>query len=242
MHQFPTHFEFNESFLISIVDELLNCRFGNFLFNSERERIAADIPQRTFSIWSVFLEAIEEPGESLAGNKQATVLEKEDDVADAKIDQPQEPSIEKSESQKSLNEETVEKKESIVTEVKYIPYSKFLNKSYYDPKQKGSARDPYGMKDSCLWPSTSLKNIVLWEAIYFRNHATSLYYSILSSKKRRPRPSVSYQDPETFFTPPSRNRSILKEASILSMDKEKNANIPASPDESLIGRKRRNQE
>ncbi len=242
MHQFPTHFEFNELFLISIVDELLNCRFGNFLFNSERERMAADVPHRTFSIWAVFLEAVEEPSEFLVGNKQASVLEKEDIDIDAKTNQPQEPSIEKLGSQNSIAEETVEKKESIVSEVKYIPYSKYLNKSYYDPKQKGPAKDTHGMKDSWLWPSTSLKNLVLWEALYFRNHATSLYYSILSSKKRRPRPSVSYQDPETFFTPPSKNRSILNEASALSMDKEQNTNIPASPDESLIGKKRRNQE
>lgn len=36
--QFPTHFEFNENFLISINYHLYSCQFGNFLFNNEKER------------------------------------------------------------------------------------------------------------------------------------------------------------------------------------------------------------
>lgn len=37
--QFPNAFEFNEHFLITILDHLYSCRFGTFLFNSERERV-----------------------------------------------------------------------------------------------------------------------------------------------------------------------------------------------------------
>uniref|UniRef100_A0A4X2K2D9 Myotubularin n=1 Tax=Vombatus ursinus TaxID=29139 RepID=A0A4X2K2D9_VOMUR len=36
--QFPTAFEFNEQFLITILDNLYSCRFGTFLFNSEYAR------------------------------------------------------------------------------------------------------------------------------------------------------------------------------------------------------------
>lgn len=37
--QFPNAFEFNEHFLITILDHLYSCRFGTFLFNTERERV-----------------------------------------------------------------------------------------------------------------------------------------------------------------------------------------------------------
>lgn len=37
--QFPNAFEFNDYFLITILDHLYSCRFGTFLCNSERERV-----------------------------------------------------------------------------------------------------------------------------------------------------------------------------------------------------------
>lgn len=37
--QFPNAFEFNDFFLITILDHLYSCRFGTFLCNSERERM-----------------------------------------------------------------------------------------------------------------------------------------------------------------------------------------------------------
>ena len=51
--QFPTAFEFNERFLIALVDELHNCRFGTFLFDNDRERQAARTA--TPSVWSYLL-------------------------------------------------------------------------------------------------------------------------------------------------------------------------------------------
>lgn len=36
--QFPTAFEFNEYFLITILDHLYSCLFGTFLCNSEQQR------------------------------------------------------------------------------------------------------------------------------------------------------------------------------------------------------------
>lgn len=50
--QFPNAFEFNEHFLITIVDHLYSCRFGTFLFSSERERVQEQVKQRTVSLWS----------------------------------------------------------------------------------------------------------------------------------------------------------------------------------------------
>ena len=38
--QFPHALEFNEYFLITILDHLYSCRFGTFLYNTERERVA----------------------------------------------------------------------------------------------------------------------------------------------------------------------------------------------------------
>ncbi|XP_026677943.1 myotubularin-related protein 2-like [Diaphorina citri] len=45
-------FEFNEHFLITILDHLYSCRFGTFLFNSDRERNQENMKQRTVSLWS----------------------------------------------------------------------------------------------------------------------------------------------------------------------------------------------
>ncbi|XP_077268333.1 phosphatidylinositol-3-phosphate phosphatase isoform X3 [Temnothorax americanus] len=52
MRQFPNAFEFNEHFLITILDHLYSCRFGTFLFSSERERVQEQVKQRTVSLWS----------------------------------------------------------------------------------------------------------------------------------------------------------------------------------------------
>ncbi|KAG1658002.1 Myotubularin-related protein 2 [Nymphon striatum] len=38
MKQFPVSFEFNEQFLITILDHLYSCLFGTFLFNSDQQR------------------------------------------------------------------------------------------------------------------------------------------------------------------------------------------------------------
>lgn len=50
--QYPTAMEFNEHFLLTILDELYNCRFGTFLFNSEQERATNLLQDKTVSLWS----------------------------------------------------------------------------------------------------------------------------------------------------------------------------------------------
>ncbi|EDO44480.1 predicted protein [Nematostella vectensis] len=50
--QFPCAFEFNETFLITILDHLYSCMFGTFLYNSESQREKEDVKTRTTSLWS----------------------------------------------------------------------------------------------------------------------------------------------------------------------------------------------
>uniref|UniRef100_A0A3B4FUI8 phosphatidylinositol-3,5-bisphosphate 3-phosphatase n=1 Tax=Pundamilia nyererei TaxID=303518 RepID=A0A3B4FUI8_9CICH len=47
--QFPAAFEFNELFLITVLDHLYSCLFGTFLYSSEQER---EVPAKTVSLWS----------------------------------------------------------------------------------------------------------------------------------------------------------------------------------------------
>lgn len=51
--QFPTAFEFNEQFLITILDHLYSCRFGTFLYNCESVRQKEGVRERTVSLWSL---------------------------------------------------------------------------------------------------------------------------------------------------------------------------------------------
>ncbi|EGG24144.1 leucine-rich repeat-containing protein [Cavenderia fasciculata] len=48
--EFPTAFEFNEQYLVDLIDSTFNCRFGTFLCNNLKER--ESIFQHTKSFWS----------------------------------------------------------------------------------------------------------------------------------------------------------------------------------------------
>ncbi|XP_024143929.1 myotubularin-related protein 1a isoform X2 [Oryzias melastigma] len=50
--QFPSAFEFNELFLITVLDYLYSCLFGTFLCNSEQERVIQEVQTKTASLWS----------------------------------------------------------------------------------------------------------------------------------------------------------------------------------------------
>nr|KAF6283616.1 myotubularin 1 [Pipistrellus kuhlii] len=50
---FPTAFEFNERFLMTILDHLYSCRFGTFLYNCESARERQKVTERTASLWSL---------------------------------------------------------------------------------------------------------------------------------------------------------------------------------------------
>lgn len=50
--QFPHAFEFNEHFLVTVLDHLYSCRFGTFLASSEAQRHSDHLPERTVSLWT----------------------------------------------------------------------------------------------------------------------------------------------------------------------------------------------
>eukprot|EP00164_Ancoracysta_twista_P006960 GFYU01009798.1.p1 GENE.GFYU01009798.1~~GFYU01009798.1.p1 ORF type:complete len:1076 (+),score=70.83 GFYU01009798.1:50-3277(+) len=52
MLQMPTVFEFNEALLRTLLDHVYSGRFGTFLFNTHKERVAARLRERTFSLWA----------------------------------------------------------------------------------------------------------------------------------------------------------------------------------------------
>ncbi|KAE8904234.1 hypothetical protein PF005_g15083 [Phytophthora fragariae] len=56
--QSPSAFEFNERYLILILDHLYSCRFGTFLYDSERERVEEEALHPTQSLWS-FLSTVD---------------------------------------------------------------------------------------------------------------------------------------------------------------------------------------
>ncbi|XP_051537236.1 myotubularin-related protein 1-like isoform X1 [Myxocyprinus asiaticus] len=58
--QFPSAFEFNEVFLITVLDHLYSCLFGTFLFNSELERVSKEVYSKTVSLWSYVNSQVEE--------------------------------------------------------------------------------------------------------------------------------------------------------------------------------------
>lgn len=51
--QFPIAFEFNENFLITLIDHSYSCLFGTFLCNSEQQKYRENIKNRTISLWSM---------------------------------------------------------------------------------------------------------------------------------------------------------------------------------------------
>ncbi|XP_014341513.1 myotubularin isoform X2 [Latimeria chalumnae] len=57
--QFPAAFEFNENFLITILDHLYSCRFGSFLYNSELMRDKENVKEKTVSLWSLINSEVE---------------------------------------------------------------------------------------------------------------------------------------------------------------------------------------
>ncbi|XP_078786489.1 phosphatidylinositol-3,5-bisphosphate 3-phosphatase MTMR4 isoform X4 [Oryzias latipes] len=53
LKQFPCLFEYNEAFLVKLVQHTYSCLYGTFLCNNAREREAKNIYKRTCSVWSL---------------------------------------------------------------------------------------------------------------------------------------------------------------------------------------------
>ncbi|XP_029644178.1 myotubularin-related protein 2 isoform X1 [Octopus sinensis] len=59
-NQFPIAFEFNEYFLITIMDHLYSCLFGTFLYNSEQQRVKEELKTKTHSLWGYINSSVED--------------------------------------------------------------------------------------------------------------------------------------------------------------------------------------
>ncbi|XP_065143363.1 myotubularin-related protein 1b isoform X2 [Paramisgurnus dabryanus] len=72
--QFPSAFEFNELFLITVLDHLYSCLFGTFLYNSEQERVSKEVYSKTVSLWSYVNSQVEDFTNPLYVNYEHHVL------------------------------------------------------------------------------------------------------------------------------------------------------------------------
>jgi hypothetical protein len=89
LQQFPTAFEFAEPLLLAVRTHLYSSLFGTFLCDSDAERAAARLSQRTLSLFDVLLAAASrEPASPLRNS--AYVPTKATLVAQADPDDPQE--------------------------------------------------------------------------------------------------------------------------------------------------------
>lgn len=58
--QFPHAFEFNEHFLLTILDHLYSCLFGTFLCDSEQQRLQESVLEESVSLWSYINSQLED--------------------------------------------------------------------------------------------------------------------------------------------------------------------------------------
>ncbi|KAB5567568.1 hypothetical protein PHYPO_G00234220 [Pangasianodon hypophthalmus] len=72
--QFPCSFEFNEAFLVKLVQHTYSCLFGTFLCNSGKEREDQHIQERTCSVWSLLRPANRSFSNMLYSAHSETVL------------------------------------------------------------------------------------------------------------------------------------------------------------------------
>ncbi|XP_035378000.1 myotubularin-related protein 3 isoform X2 [Electrophorus electricus] len=72
--QFPCSFEFNEAFLVKLVQHTYSCLFGTFLCNSGKEREEHHIQERTCSVWSLLRPAKRSFRNMLYSSHSETVL------------------------------------------------------------------------------------------------------------------------------------------------------------------------
>uniref|UniRef100_A0A8D2ZF07 phosphatidylinositol-3,5-bisphosphate 3-phosphatase n=1 Tax=Scophthalmus maximus TaxID=52904 RepID=A0A8D2ZF07_SCOMX len=72
--QFPCSFEFNEAFLVKLVQHAYSCLFGTFLCNSGKEREDRHVQERTCSVWSLLRPANRTLRNMLYSSHSETVL------------------------------------------------------------------------------------------------------------------------------------------------------------------------
>lgn len=60
MQQFPSGFEFNEKFLLTLHDHVHSCQYGTFIGNSEKEKNELRLSERTYSLWGYIANCVNE--------------------------------------------------------------------------------------------------------------------------------------------------------------------------------------
>ncbi|XP_064482258.1 myotubularin-related protein 6-like isoform X1 [Ornithodoros turicata] len=58
--QFPSAFQFNERFLLTIHDHVYSCQFGTFVGNCEKDRIDLRLSEKTYSLWGYLSNHVSE--------------------------------------------------------------------------------------------------------------------------------------------------------------------------------------
>ncbi|XP_069070705.1 myotubularin-related protein 3 isoform X3 [Pleurodeles waltl] len=71
--QFPCSFEFNEAFLVKLVQHTYSCLFGTFLCNNAKERGEKHTQERTCSVWSL-LRAANKSFKNLLYSSQSEIV------------------------------------------------------------------------------------------------------------------------------------------------------------------------
>lgn len=56
MNQFPTAFQFNQAYLVKMVQHVYSNLFGTFLLNTVQERTSHRIAERSHSLWNFLFE------------------------------------------------------------------------------------------------------------------------------------------------------------------------------------------
>uniref|UniRef100_A0A5S6QLC9 phosphatidylinositol-3,5-bisphosphate 3-phosphatase n=1 Tax=Trichuris muris TaxID=70415 RepID=A0A5S6QLC9_TRIMR len=78
MEQFPTEFEFNERYLMTLQDHLYSCQFGTFLCNSHKERLELKLCTKTYSLWGYLAQREEDLKNPLYNSDRVSQLLKPD--------------------------------------------------------------------------------------------------------------------------------------------------------------------
>uniref|UniRef100_A0A1B6DT04 phosphatidylinositol-3,5-bisphosphate 3-phosphatase n=1 Tax=Clastoptera arizonana TaxID=38151 RepID=A0A1B6DT04_9HEMI len=60
MVQFPSAFQFNENFLLTLHDHLTSCQYGTFIGNCEKDRFDLRLSERTYSLWGYMANRMNE--------------------------------------------------------------------------------------------------------------------------------------------------------------------------------------
>ena len=83
--QFPTFFEFNQWFLLAILEHLTSNRFGTFLYNTEQERKEFEVRNKTHSLWHILLNRPNYLNQSFESSTERDLMSPRTEAVDMKL-------------------------------------------------------------------------------------------------------------------------------------------------------------